>query len=353
VNSAASDLTGMTLDGGWEVLGKIDGPEDRSGGVFSVGYLVRRADGHMAFCKALDYSAAFADDVADTEEELRRLTDAYLFERDLGRRCGDLKLNRVVRALGHGRIRVPDHPYGVVSYLLFELAHGDARDALDAVDPEKGDGYETALRLAHDCAVALTQLHMIDVTHQDVKPANLMGWQTDRGWRGKLGDLGRAHCLTIPSPNDETMCPGDTAWAPSELLYQWPFRNMASDRRASDAFGLGALFCYMLIGIPYGGLLALHLPEELRIGQWTGGYLDVLPYLIDAHGVAMQRLSTVLEEPLREAAVAIVSELCNPDIERRGDPTAQSRGHRPLDLRRYATRLDLLRRRAAIARAHG
>ncbi|HEY0869603.1 MAG TPA: hypothetical protein VGD55_04340, partial [Acidothermaceae bacterium] len=181
MTSAAESLTGITLKGGWEVLGRTDTFDDRSGGVFSVGYIVRNTSGQMAFCKALDYSAAFADDVEDTEEELRRLTDAFLFERDVADRCRERKLDRVVRALDHGRVRVPGHAYGWVSYLLFEKAHGDARDALDGA-LEVGDQYDTALRRSHDCAIALTQLHGIGVSHQDVKPANLMGWKDDGGW---------------------------------------------------------------------------------------------------------------------------------------------------------------------------
>jgi serine/threonine protein kinase len=346
MTTAASSLDGMTLTGGWEVMSHIDIPLDRSGGAFSVGYLVRRYDGHMAFCKAMDYSAAFAEDVEDTELELRRLTDAYLFEREVAERCRDRKLNRIVRVLDHGRIRVPGLDYGVVSYLIFELAHGDARDALDAVEP---DNYQTPLQLAHDCAVALAQLHGINVAHQDVKPSNLMGWHNDQGWRGKLGDLGRAHCPTLASPHDAALCPGDAAWAPPELLYRWPSEGDVNDRRAVDAYGLGALISFMLINIPYSGLLALQMPKELRSSGWQGTYEEVLPYLVDAHGVAMQRLSTVLPEAIRDEAVAIVRELCHPDVGLRGDPRARGRGQHRLDLLRYATRLDLVRRRAAIA----
>jgi serine/threonine protein kinase len=209
VTTAAEELTGLELAGGWLVLGRYNQQDDRSGGVFSVSYVVCGPGNHMAFCKALDYSAAFADDVEDFEDELRRLTDAYIFERDLGARCADLRLNRIVRPLGHGRIRVPGHGHadGVVSYLVFELAHGDARDALDEVAGSDNSGYATALRLTHDCAVALTQLHRAAITHQDVKPSNLMGWRQEEGWRGKLGDLGRAHCAGMPSPHDDAVCP--------------------------------------------------------------------------------------------------------------------------------------------------
>jgi serine/threonine protein kinase len=345
--TAASSLNGMTLTGGWEVVGHMDIPHDRTGGVFSVGYLVRKDDGHMAFCKAMDYSSAFADDVEDTELELRRLTDAYIFEREVAERCRDRKLNRVVRVLDYGRVRVPGRDYGVVSYLIFELAQGDARDALDVVE---SDDYQTPLQLTHDCAVALAQLHGINVSHQDVKPSNLMGWHNELGWRGKLGDLGRAHCPTLVSPHDDALCPGDTAWAPPELLYLWPSVGGANDRRAADAYGLGALMCFMLINIPYSGLLALQLPKELSYSGWQGGgYQEVLPYLVDAHGAAMERLSTVVTEAIRDDAVAIVRELCHPDVGLRGDPRARVRGQHRLDLRRYATRLDLLKRRAAIA----
>jgi hypothetical protein len=328
-------------------LGRLPVDDDRSGSVFSVGYVVRDAtSGRLAFCKAMDFGSAMAPDVENPEEELKRLADAYIFERDLVRLCGERRMSRVVRCLDDGRIRVPD----LVSFLIFEKADADGRDVVDQIDLAD---CLTALRLGHDCAAALAQLHGGNIAHQDMKAANLLAWRSEDSTRftGKLGDLGRAHCVTLPSPFDEqTVCVGDISWAAPERAYGPPTPPSPVERRASDLYGLGGLVAFLLTGVPYNGLLGKKLHDKHRWDVWTGSYEEALPYLLDAHGAVINTIREVLHHEIAVPISKVIDELCHPDVAMRGNPKWRGRPQQ-FDVHRYVTRFDLLRRRVEVERA--
>ncbi|MBB4383256.1 hypothetical protein [Bradyrhizobium sp. SBR1B] len=102
--TAAEQLVGMTLDGGWKVVNKI-AHVPSSGGMFSVPYVVADKDGKEHFLKALDFSDAF--NAPDPARALQNLTSAYNHERDVLEHCRDRRLSRVVLAVTHGYAQVP------------------------------------------------------------------------------------------------------------------------------------------------------------------------------------------------------------------------------------------------------
>src|SRR5712691_1997227 len=121
----------MELKGGWVVVEKIERPPEATGGAFSVGYLVER-NGTRAYLKALDYSFAFSS--GNTAQVLEAMTSAYNYEVEILRHCAERRMDRVVRALDQGELIVDGaEGFGNVSYLIFELADGDIRLALDSV----------------------------------------------------------------------------------------------------------------------------------------------------------------------------------------------------------------------------
>jgi len=349
---AAEQLVGLVLNERWRVVDRLPSLPERTASVFSVGYLVQDvATGSVAFCKALDYSAAFAAD--DPEEELRRLADAFIFERDLLEQCEARRLTRIVRALDSGRIRVDGGQPPMVSFLVFERADSDSRDILDgAADADA----LIAVSLAHDCAVAVAQLHRHQISHQDIKPANVLGWRTGpEQWSGKLGDLGRAFCATLQSPHAELCCPGDKNWAPPEILYDLDSTRSRAllDRRLADLYSLGSLTCYLLTRVPYGGLLALSLASEHHWTKWQGGYSEAKSFLAEAHERALERLREVVHVEAADHVIPLIAELCNPDVAKRGyvprhgTPSDTSR----VALERYIGRLDLISHRIKVSRA--
>ncbi len=115
-------LVGLTTDDGWLVESMIKPAPGATGGHFSSSYRVTRGD-EEAFLKAIDYVRAL--NAPDTAAELKALTDAFVFERNLCRACADGRMRNVVRIISDGELNVPDSgPLGRVSYLIFELARG-------------------------------------------------------------------------------------------------------------------------------------------------------------------------------------------------------------------------------------
>lgn len=350
MSNPAENLVGLTLEGGWKVVEKLPPFPDRTEATFSVGYVVRDAKGREAFCKALDYSSAGAAD--DPADELKRLADAYVFERSVLDACRQGRMNRVVHSLGSGKVLAPGDGLPTVNYILFERADGDGRDVLDAVDP---GNLSVAIALTRDCAAALGQLHRGGVMHQDVKPANLLGWHGTSGpaWVSKLADLGRAFCDSLTGPFADHPCPGDTNWAPPELLYGWPEAQPRTKRHRelADMYSLGSMFCFALThAVPHSGLLLLHLNQEHRWGSWQGGYESAVPLLIDAHEHGVARLCGAVESKAQADVAALVGDMCHPDFRQRGRLARRNGFASSFLLERYISKLDLLAKRYPMPR---
>lgn len=338
--TAATALEGLQLADSWRVLSRVDRATERSGGAFSVGYLaVHEPTATIGFLKALDYSEALAD--SDPARALAELTARYNAERDLLDQCGARNLNRVVRALATGTVRVPNFLPNAVSYIIFELADGDSRDLRTDLDVSD---FLPVLRVAHDAAVAMSQLHAIGATHQDVKPSNVLVWSVGSRPKGKLGDLGCAHLEGRPAPHDALPVPGDCSYAAPEQLYR-----VRADRRAADMYMLGNLLAFLLVGVSHSGFLHNLVDRTLHWLRWGGTFEQVLPALVDTHGIVLRRLEPALHVDIREEALRLLDEMCCPDPAFRGDRVARRQGHYPYSLARYVTRLNLLYRRACIA----
>src|SRR5436309_2984767 len=106
LHPAAGALVGRVLDNGWRVVEEVPKLDSATGGLHSRGYIAEGPDGQRAYLKALDYSTAL--DSADVAGELAKATSAYVFERDLLGQCERRRLNRIIKALDHGQIRIDD-----------------------------------------------------------------------------------------------------------------------------------------------------------------------------------------------------------------------------------------------------
>ena len=344
--SAAYHLEGLALEDGWSVLARDEATGDHTGGAYSVGYVVAQSpSGLMGYLKAFDYSEALED--VDPARALERLTAIYNAERELLELCGSRSLRRIVRALAAGNVRVDGFSPNVVSFLILELADSDSRDLRERTDPAE---HMPILRLAHNAAVSISQLHSIGATHQDIKPSNFLVWMTPRGPDGKLGDLGCAHMPGRPSPFDGQVVAGDCSYASPEQLYNGQDILPTGDRRfAADMYMLGNLAMFLFTGVSHSGLLHVTLDRSLHWKNFGGSIDEVMPALVDAHGIVLGKLEPALHSDIRAEVVKLIDEMCYPDPRHRGDRVARKLGHNPFAFNRYVTRLDLLYKRAAIA----
>jgi hypothetical protein len=129
IGTPAEQLEGLVLNNGWTVGKPVIRTSAQTGGCFSCAYQVTRADGEIAFLKAMDFTAALKE--PDPAKALNELTSAFLFERNILEECADRKMSRIVRAIDGGITSVGGSG---VQYLIFEEAKGgDLRKHLDSV----------------------------------------------------------------------------------------------------------------------------------------------------------------------------------------------------------------------------
>jgi serine/threonine protein kinase len=282
---------------------KLERSTEQTGSDFSVGYIVLNPSGARAFCKALDCSAAFAH--PDPSDAVEQVAKEFSFERDLLHKCKNRGMDRVVRVLDSGTLRIdPDDDFSVVQFLIFELGDGDIRKTMKFAQELD---VATALRTLHHVSNGLRQLHEARVAHQDLKPSNVM---TFGSAGSKVGDLGRATDSSQPMPHDEITFADARKYAPPELLYREVAADWGVRRAACDLYLLGSLAMFMFTGVGMTARLKMELPATLYPqdlgGPYSGTYRDVLPQVRSAFAVAMEDLDASVPEDFRAELGAIV-----------------------------------------------
>jgi hypothetical protein len=344
--TAAAALEGLDLPGGWRVEKRLIPRQRATGGTFSHSYLVSNSDGRAAFLKAFDYSAALMEE--NTAEALQALTRAFLFERNLLLECGQARMSRVILSLGHGEVDVPG--FGVLSrvnYLILERADRDVRHQRDLL-PELDIAW--TLRALHHIATGLHQLHGRGISHQDLKPSNVLVFDAER--TSKLGDLGRAVRQGQVAPHEDFLIAGDYTYAPPELLYGETQQDAVVRRRACDAYHLGSMMMFLFSGVGTTGALMARLHPAHAPGAWTEGFREVLPFLRDAFNAVVVWLQEQIPHEYASDLVILFRELCDPDPFVRGDPKEPPDTARRFGVRRFVSRLDLLAREAELRLRH-
>lgn len=337
-------LEGKTLADGWKVLKRIERSPDSTGGTFSVGYVVEDDSGRKAYLKALDYSAAF--DSPDPARILSAMTSAYNFERDVLARCKGGRLSRIVTPLGDGQTHVDNVPFiPKVSYLIFEIADGDARAQLD-----RNIDLSWKLRSLHHVATGIRQLHETGIAHQDLKPSNVLVFGATES---KICDLGRAAVSGRDSPHDDYHVAGDKSYAPPELLYRSVATDWRRRRLGCDVYLLGSLAMFFFTQASMTPAILSRLPPTLHWKPFTGTFEDVLPFVRNAFDKIIELVDTVIKKEagaLAPELTSIIRQLCDPNPNLRGHPQERNSHTTQYSLERYVSRLDLLAKRAASGR---
>jgi serine/threonine protein kinase len=103
------------------------------------------------------------------------------------------------------------------------------------------------LRALHHITTGLKQLHGSDVVHQDLKPSNVVVFDSGSdNQTSKLADLGRASRSNAHCPFDELPWAGDVNYAPPEVFYSFYEVDWHKRRIASDMYLLGSLVSFLL-----------------------------------------------------------------------------------------------------------
>lgn len=339
IKNPAHELIGQVVNDDWKVIEKLVRPEGATGMVFSVGYIIENSTGQKAFLKALDFSHAF--DSPDPARILQALTESFNFERDVLARCREKRMSRVVTALEDGKIELLGgaHP---VQFLIFDLAEGDIRS-----HPKAAQAFDLAwiLRSLHHIAVGLWQLHGHGIAHQDLKPSNVLVFEGDQM---KVADLGRAERLDVTSPFSEFCVPGAKSYASPELLYGEMQPDWKCRRYGCDLYLMGSMVVFFFCGIQMTAILRDKLHPEHIWEVWPQDYRQVLPYVRDAFGKAIEEIKNSIPQEIQEKMVRAIEQLCEPDPLLRGHPYNR-RGHsNPYSLERYISLFESLGKRAEL-----
>ena len=281
----------------------------------------------------------------DPAAAIQRMTETFNFERGVLEYCQGHQLSRVVQLIDAGVHRPnPGGLADVVQYLVFEVAQGDIREY---IANERIWERALALRTVHGVAAALQQLHRIQVSHQDVKPSNILLFEDDGT---KLADLGRAFRSNATSPHQGYHVAGDKTYAPPERLYRDDADSWEERRAACDMYLLGNLIVFVLTrGLSMTALLVAYMDDQHHPDQWSGSYEEVLPYVTDAFDRVLLDLSSLLDEDHVSELRDHLRQLCHPNVKQRGHPANIREEFAQYSLERYVSIFDRLASRAEVS----
>lgn len=339
--NAAHNLLGLTLKTGWVVVEKLTKSDHSTGSFFSVCYKVSK-NGVVCFLKAFDFAKFFqiSEPGKEVVDIMGDMITAYQYERDLSNHCRDKHVTKVAFVKEAGQEIVSNHSISIVPYLIFELADGDVRTQLEY--SRKLD-FAWKLHSLHDISVGLKQLHAIDVSHQDLKPSNILLYKKE----SKLGDLGRSICNDLDGPYNRLPFTGDINYAPPEIMYGYYDNDWNKRVFATDCYLLGSMVVFYFSGISMSALLLKHIPENFRWERWRGTFEEIMPYIADGFSSAIEEFRENIHDPYFKNEISqLVEQLCFPFPDKRGHPKTIEMLGNNYNMERFVSKFDLLKRKA-------
>ena len=354
-NLVGYELPAKNMDGTWNVVEKVELHPESRGGHSSIGYKVRNSNGREAFLKAADMDVATTGD--DLLARMTALVETQKFERAILDHCHGNNMDKIVTPLDYGeKVIEYENVKEPLFWIIFELAECDARIQVNRFNRFDICWSLTAL---HNLATAVSQLHTAEVSHNDIKPSNVLVFGDILQ---KLGDLGSAVSPRIPGLHYEQICVGDPRYAAPEVLYcsdvDPEYHNLNfSRRRASDLYLLGSVGFFFMTGAMMtptilSHMMQQHLPPDDGAG-WQGTFEGALPYL--RHGLTSALRDLDAELPRNEAGEitnlgqsyrTAITQLCEPDPIKRGHPLERTGTQDVYSVRRYIALFNKLRTRA-------
>lgn len=356
---AVCNLAGKNING-WEVISQLPEP-DRSkgetGGNFSICYIVQK-DGIECFMKVLDYRNCMTRTLNPSETRLsviERATREFKYEMALSEHCNRHNVKNIITYVDGGECELKEFSFPTVTYIVYEKADCNIRKILDfsakLVFAEKLKTLSFKIKSLHDIALGVKQLHKIEVSHQDLKPSNILSI----GNNSKLGDLGRSLCLSpeVDCPYSLNRFNGDWTYAPPEAFFYYRLSEDKERLYQMDNYMIGSLIVFYISGISFNTLLNGHLSGGIRSLASSGiGFDGARAYLLNAYYQALVDFEKSIPlQDLKEGLVKIVEYLCHPEPEKRGHPKNVLATNRTpnYDLERTIAELDLFQRKAELS----
>jgi serine/threonine protein kinase len=351
-------MLGLTVGQGWLVTTALQRQAGQTGGNFSTGYIVERGN-QKAFLKAMDLTRALLEPPENQLDAIRLVIDMIQFEGTVLQECNSRGLSRVVRLLESATVDLEPQNTDPLSRaanrvhaFIFELGGPDVRKTFGIPSPE-----DTTVRLKvlHNIAAAVQQLHGAGIAHQDIKPSNVLGFSEQH----KIADLGRASVLGTRGPLDDELFPGDPTYCPPEFAYGHTPADHVDRRFATDAYMLGSMVAFMFTLQSTTSLLQQALPDHLlpprwqrnaKVPPWTGSFEDVLPYLTQAMARVRSYVENHIPAYCRTELGEAFGQLGAPSPYDRGHPRSRKQTGRPVGIDRYISVFDRLSKKAALVK---
>ncbi|BBY87831.1 protein kinase domain-containing protein [Mycolicibacterium tokaiense] len=240
-----------------------------------------------------------------------------------------------------------------LKYHVLSLASG-ALDEL-ILDPVQRAALPWPERLAHwrGAVKGIHQMHLARVAHRDLKSGNCLLMVHKGDTQVRIGDLGRSKDMTEPATVpaiNYVFGRGDAEFAPPEHLY-CQGGGTEADFRNADLYGLGSLFVELATGHPMTALAIGSWQNARNEGEqeFRNGAPRDLSTLRPRYRLALDIMAAEVAPPIRQEAVRLVQQLC--------DPVPSERQPRPRRGKRYApdngllwllARADIMSRRLAV-----
>jgi serine/threonine protein kinase len=355
--SAAYNLVGKTI-GGWYVSEKIPkntSPTD-TGGNFSICYKVEK-NGTSCFMKVLDIVAGFSGGFISPKDItvlLQEQLSEFNYEKALSAYCNSRRVSKVINYIDSGEVNIPGYIIPIVSYIVYEMANGNVRHFLNfslKVDfATRLKSFADKIESLRDVATGLSSLHMNQISHQDIKPSNIMKFDNE----SKIGDLGRSLCFdeSVNCPFSLNSFNGDWTYAPPEVFFKYALPDLKERLYQMDNYTLGSLIVYYLIGVSLNAVLDRNLPNPIRELCASGINFEAAKvFLLDAFQKSLDEIRAEIPlEEIKDELIGMIEYLCFPIPEKRGHPINVNPSNRTpnYDLHRTITDLDRMYRKAKI-----
>lgn len=347
-SSPAKQLSGRTLNDKWLVGKRIlvgsQSGGNGTGGHFSVSYEVESIDKKIkAFLKAFDFHETLLQSVSQNKDvmaELAGLTSNYQFESKLNEICLSKRFRKIVKVLDRGQIVLDNNFMNVVPFLIMELA--DSGDIRKYVEISQEITLTAKLEYLKDVVSGLHQLHSAKISHQDLKPSNVMIFSQSGA---KIGDLGRASIQGQSHWHDSIDIAGDRGYAPPEQLYGFVPQEWIDRRERCDLYQMGSIVAFLFLGITINGLLKEKLPLEIAPILWGGNgdsYQQSLHHLEHAFNESIANFDYLEPRWLGDRLKKIVIKCSHPNYQERGMIKTLGMKKPVLGLDRLVSELDYL-----------